>query len=184
MNLQTLVVVLLRLVSLNFLLGAAAQFAPLVLRAYQQSQPGQLNGSLEMLWFLATGLGAGAVLLWLFAPSIATLITRGQPLELSFGTLSLADCYSIAFIGVGLFYWVGHAAPALNWMHYLLRMAASHSVDNWKEQVQWYNVTQPFFSFVLGIILFVNGRRWGVALARRHSEQTPPTTPPVEMGNP
>src|ERR1041384_6909352 len=129
MNLQTLVVVLLRLVSLNFLLGVAAQFAPLLLRFTSAYQRGDFYGLLGLSWLLIIGLAVGAVLLWLFAPPIAKLVTRGQPLELSFGTLGLADCYSIAFIGVGLFYSVGHAAQVLNWMHYLLRMAASHSAD-------------------------------------------------------
>jgi hypothetical protein len=58
----------------------------------------------------------------------------------------------------------------LNWGHYLFKAAASKPGDSWKEGVEWYQVSQAFIPFIVGVVLFVNGRRWAVALARRQTE--------------
>ena len=178
MNLQSLVVVLLRLVSLNFFLQVLFQIAlqlPRFSLAFQISPEGARHLPVLPL-MIVVGLILAAVLLWACAPSIARLVTRGLAAELSFGTMSLADCYSIVFIGLGLLFAVNNFAHVLNWIHYLLRMA-SRPGNDWKDQVQWYDFTQPLFSFIVGIVLFVNGRKWAVALARRQTENAPSLTP-------
>lgn len=181
MNLQTFVAVLLRLVSLNFLLQVFFQLVPLVFRfseMYQQIQADESRSLFVVPWLVEIGLVVGGVLLWVFALNIARLITRGLPAELSFGTLSLPDCYSIVFISVGLYYTAGHFPRVLNWAHYLIKMAASHSDDSWKQEVKWYDVSDAVIPFVIGIILFVNGRKWAVTFARRQTAGAPPTDPP------
>ena len=180
MNLQTLIVVILRLMSLNFLLQVAVQLAPQILRFTELYQRAPADESLSFLvlpWVLVLGLIVGAVLLWVFALPIARLVSRGVPHDLSFGSLSLVDCYSIAFIGVGLFYIASHLPQVLNWTHYLFKAAASKSGDTWKEGVQWYDVSQAFIPFIVGVVLFLNGRRWAVALARRQTESASPAVP-------
>ena len=169
MNLQSLIVVVLRLVALNFFLQVAIQLSPQLLRLTNISRSGGLTdiGSYLMVpVIMVVGLIVGAILIWVFALSIARLVTRGVSRDLSFGSLSLADCYSVAFIGIGLFYIAGHFPQVLNWAHFLFTSAASTSGNSWKERVSGYDVSQAFIPFIVGIVLFVKGRSWAMALAR------------------
>lgn len=174
MNLQNLVVVVLRLMALDFLLSVAVQLTPqmlLYLKLYERSP---LDNSPSVLpWLVLGAMVASAVLLWFLALPIARLVTRGVSSDLSFGAMSLADCYSIAFMAVGLFYIANHLPQVLNWAHYLFKAASTHAGDQWKEEVKWYDVSEAFIPFIVGVILFVNGRRWAVVLARRDQ---PPVT--------
>lgn len=179
-NLQSLVVVALRLLALDFLLRAAIQLTPHMISLAQNSARSPLSPSLPSIeytvfpWLVLNGLVVGAILLWVCALPIARMVTSGVAQDLSFGGTSLADCYSVAFIGLGLFYISGHLAQVLNWTHYLFKAAASSPGDSWKEEVPWYNITQAYIPFIVGLVLFVKGRKWAVALARRHAESTPP----------
>jgi hypothetical protein len=178
MNIQTLIVVILRLMSLNFLLQVVVQLTPQILRFTDMYRRAPLEDSRSLLVLplvLVVGLIVAAVLFWVLALPIARLVARGVPHDLSFGSLSLVDCYSIAFIGVGLFYICSHLPQVLNWAHYLFKMSATNSGGEWKQQVQWYDVSQAVITFIMGVVLFVNGRRWAVVLARRQTDSELPT---------
>jgi hypothetical protein len=169
MNLQSLIVVTLRLMALNFFLQVAVQLSPQLLRFTEMSRQGgvsDMSSYLAVPVIMVAGLIAGAILIWVFALSIARFVARGVSHDLSFGSLSLVDCYSVAFIGIGLFYIASHFPQVLNWTHYLFKSAASKPGDTWKEGVQWYDVSSAFITFIVGIVLFVKGRSWAVALAR------------------
>jgi hypothetical protein len=173
MNLQSLIVVVLRLMALNFFLQVWVQLSPQLLRLTEVSRQGGLTdmGSyLVVPLIMVIGLIVGAILIWVFALSIARLATRGVSRDLSFGSLSLVDCYSVAFIGIGLFYIASHFPQVLNWAHYLFKAAASQPGDTWKQGVQWYDVWSAFIPFIVGIVLFVKGRSWAVALARSQGQ--------------
>jgi hypothetical protein len=180
MNLQSLIVVVLRLMALNFLLQVAVQLSPQLLRFTDLSRQGgftDVGRYLAIPLILVIGLIAGAILIWVFALSIARRVTRGVSHDLSFGSLSLVDWYSVAFIGIGLFYIAGYFPQVLNWAHFLFISAASSSGDAWKQGLRGYDISQAFIPFVTGIVLFVKGRSWAVALARlqQKSESANPT---------
>ena len=169
MNLQSLIVVVLRLMALNFSLQVAVQLSPQLLRFSEVSRQGGMPGMgsyLAVPVVMVIGLIVGAILIWVFALSIARFVTRGVSRDLSFGSLSLVDCYSVVFIGIGLLYIASHFPQVLNWAHYLFKAAVSQPGDRWKEGVQWYDVSSAFIPFVVGVALFVKGRSWAVALAR------------------
>jgi hypothetical protein len=173
MSLRTLIVVVLRLMALNFLLQVAIQLSPQILRftdAYRQGRASDMDSYVVIPFFVVGGLIVGAILIWVFAIPIAQLVTRGLPSELSFGSLSLLDCYSVAFIGIGLFYIASHLPQALSWTHYLFQAAASKPGLTWREGVPWYEVWSAFIPFVAGVILFVKGRSWAAVLARKHEK--------------
>lgn len=184
MNLQSLVIVILRLLSLNFFLDTAIRMAPQILRftdLSQRASPAELDTILAMPWLIVTGLIGGAIVLWMFAAPIARAVTHDVPADLSLGTLSLIDCYSIVFMGVGLLYIGNHFPQVLNWTHYLIKAAASHSTGDWKDNVKWYDVSQAVIPFVVGIVLFANGRKWAIALGRRKlAIETPAPTNPTQ----
>jgi hypothetical protein len=185
MNLQSLVVVLLCLVSLNLFLQVANQIALLIEKFISYRHHEGTGSLLVLMWGVALALIVGAILVWVFAIPIARLVTRGLPGELSLGSLSLSDCYSVMFIALGLYMIATHIAPALNWAHYLLRIAISRPDKSWQQEVQWYDVSGTVIPFIVGIILFVNGRKWAVALAQRHTVAahasiSPPPDPKID----
>ena len=176
MNLQTLVVVVLRLIALNFLLRIVIEMTPQMLHFAGVYDAFPRDGSRLFVaaWLVLGGLIVAAVLLWRFALPIARFVTRGVSPDLSFGAMSLVDCYSIAFMSVGLFYCASHFPQVLNWTHYFFKAAASSTGNSGEEGVQGYNVSHAFIPFIVGVVLFVNGRKWAVALARRQTQG--PTT--------
>jgi hypothetical protein len=172
MNLQSLIVVVLRLMALDFLLRVAVQLTPQILqflRLYERSPLDDSQSFMVLPWLMLVGLIVAAVLLWFLAQPIARLVTCGVSHDLSFGAMSLVDCYSIAFMAVGLFYISSHLPQVLNWAHYFLKTAASGRGDS-GEGASGYEISQSFIPFIVGVVLFVNGRRWAVALARRQTE--------------
>lgn len=181
MNLQNLIVVVLRLIALDFLVRDVVEMAPFMLNYFHVTESSPLDNhspaSKALPWVLLTAVVIAAILLWFLATPLARLVTRGVSQEISFGALSLVDCYSIAFMSVGLFYISSYLPQVLNWTHYLFKAAASQSGDAWKQSVQWYDVSQVFIPFIVGIALFVNGRGWAVELARRQTEDNPPAAP-------
>ncbi len=173
MNLQSLVVVVLRLMALNFLVRVALQLTPQLLSLVRISQRSTNGGSSSLMAFpllLLAFLLVVAILLWIFALPIARAVTRGVPQDLFFGALSLVDCYSIAFMAVGLYYSTSHLPQVLNWTYYLFKTAAGSRVDSWQDRAPGYDMTLAFLPFIIGIILFVKGRSWAVALARRQEQ--------------
>jgi len=176
MNLRSLVVVVLRLMALDFLLRVAVQMTPQILQFLHLSERSPLDSSRSFMvlpLLVLVAMIAAAVLLWRLALPIARFITRGVSHDLSFGAMSLVDCYSIAFMAVGLFYISSHLPEVLNWAHYSLKTAASGRRDT-GDEVSGYVVSQAFIPFILGVVLFVNGRRWAVTLARRQTESSQP----------
>ena len=181
MNLQSLVIVLLRLMSLNLLLQSATQFFPVLFRLgmmYQSVQSGDLSFGLP--WVMVSGFIGGAALLWMFAPSIASFVTNGLPGELSFGSFSLADCYTVVFIAVGLVNVVSQFPSILYWGHFALIAAPSQPGAVWDYSMRSHDIFNAVTRFIVGILLIVSARKWATALARRQmqNEPPPPSIPP------
>ena len=180
MNIQSLVVVALRLISLNFLLEVAVLLIPQVLayfRIYSNGPPYHSPPLMGLYFLLLAGLLAFAVILWFLAFPIARLVTRGVPKDLSLGALTLADCYSVAFIGVGLLYIAGSLPRFLVSAHFLLKMANPTSDSSWHEEFRWSDFSTIILSLIFGLALFVYGRRWALSLARRDAAGAAPADP-------
>src|SRR5438132_10116916 len=115
---------------LCFLLCVVIQVTLLLIsfsRDHHSSPPGESSLDAALPWGMLVGLVLCAVLLWVLALPIARLVTKRVPQEVSLGVLTLADCYSFAFVGVGLFYVASGLPHVLTWGHYVFKMAASTS---------------------------------------------------------
>jgi hypothetical protein len=174
MNLQSIVVVLLRLMALHLVL-LVIQMIPMWLVLW----PELLVQNSDERWlyfcllvFVMFILLASAALLWVRALPLAHLVIRPVLLEGSLGSLSLADCYSIAFIGLGLYQMVVNLAGVLTFLH--LMYAATNSVADWMEPDKLSHVFTSFVPFVIGLILFIKGRAWALKLAARQQAVEPP----------
>ncbi|HXT10475.1 MAG TPA: hypothetical protein VN873_02855 [Candidatus Angelobacter sp.] len=186
MNIQSLVAVILRLLALDFLYWSILSMLELAEKIYSYEKESALAGMgawIVVPWLVIVLLVVAEVLLWIFAPAIARLVSRGVPQDISLGALTLADCYSVAFIGVGLMCIANRLPQAITWAHYLLRSAASNSTDVfiWG-QLRWYDIVQVAIGLTIGIVLFVNGRKWSVSLARRDTAGSLPATPEDKSG--
>jgi hypothetical protein len=171
MNLQSLIVVVLRLMALDFLTRVAVQFTPQLLRVLPVFEnPIDAGRFMALPWLFLIGLIVAAVALWLYALPIARIVTRGVPVELSFGAMSLIDCYSIVFLTVGLSYIASHLPQVLNWAHYFVKTAASGH-GNSEQPLNGYDISQAFIPFIIGLLLFINGRNWATSLARRQNAE-------------
>lgn len=178
MNLQSLVVVALRLIALNFLLEIIVMSIATVL--LQLNAPSLSNSSLGYLLFYPGGMFVLPFLLWFLSQSIARLVTRRLPQDISFGAMPLADCYSIAFIGVGLYYIAGYLARVLKLTFHLFKGAAACSGTWWVREVDGAAIAQAFIPFIAGILLFIYGRKWALILARKHAQIPSPVTADIE----
>lgn len=170
MNLQSLVVVALRLIALNFLLEILGMSIATVI--LQLNAPSSSNSSLYSLLFYPGGLLVCPFLLWFLSQSIARLVTRRLPQDISFGAMPLADCYSIAFIGVGVYYIAGYLTRVLTLTCHLFKGAAASSGYWWLREVNGTAIAQAYIPFIAGILLFAFGRKWAVMLARKHAQTT------------
>ena len=170
MNLQSLVVILLRILALNFLVQIIVTFLPQFYLYRDSFGSNPLSNPISFIYILfVAALVTGACMLWSLALPLAQRITHGLPVELSFGALSRVDCYSIAFMAVGLWLAAVHFIQTLNWAHYLFRLAASDRTPGQEtfSQLNGYDISSSVIPFIMGIILFLNGRNWAHRLALR-----------------
>jgi hypothetical protein len=172
MNVQSLVVVVLRLTALNFFLRVMVEISTPVLLATGIYQRGPDEAPVVIGGALVGILVCSAILLWLLALPVARLIARGVPYELSLGDLSLADCYSIAFLGMGLFFAVSHLAPVWNWSVFFLRWTFHHSYYVWNGKEHGHELANAFLPFIAGVILIWKRRKWALALAGSSTHTT------------
>lgn len=170
MNLISLVVVVLRLMALNFALVG-------LIHLLNQFSAWRAQDIDHLPWMLTLVLLICATALWIAALPIAELVTHGVPRDISFGSLSLVDCYSIAFMGVGLIYISSHLPEVLNWGLYIFKTSADGTRDSWSEKFIGHDMMRSVLTFIMGLALFCKGRTWAVALARKHGEPTTPSTP-------
>jgi len=164
------VVVLLRLVAIQFFLQIGVLLLPQVLLVFDgMAGAGFASDGFSPMVpiLLMAGFLIAAVLIFVFAQPMADAVTRGVSQDLSVDSLSLADCYSIAFMGIGLYYAVGYLSGFLTWSHFLIEKAVTSAGTSWREEIDWYQVLAAYVPFLLGTVLFVKGRGWGLKLARR-----------------
>lgn len=169
MNLKSLVVVALRLMALNFLFQSVIQFL-MIMQMYKHLPTDYLSLSTEFT--VVGGMFICTVILWCFALPIAKLATHRLPRYLSLGTVSLVDCYSIAFIGMGLFYSIGHLAAVLHRACSLFKKAAFCYKYSWIEELSSFYIAQEFIPFIIGFFLFLYSRKWAELLAKKHTATT------------
>jgi hypothetical protein len=163
-------VIALRLIALKFLLNIFVQVMTQVTvrGGYPDSLP--FSNPFHTAYVLVmVGSITGGFMLWALALPIAQHVTRGLPQELSFGAVSRVDCYSVGFIGVGLWLGAVYFAEVLNWAHYLLWLGASGdaATEELVTEVDKYSISASIIPFILGIVLLFNGRKWARCLAQR-----------------
>lgn len=171
MNLQSIVVVILRLTALSFILKMLLVIMPVLMW-----NPKLLSGDFKLIfsrmwtffpWFLVF-IGA-AVFLWILALPLARLITRRIPMDFSPVNLVLADCYTLAFVVLGLFCIVDNLPEVINSAYHLI-VVVSDFGSCWRGRIAFNQILYAFTPFIVGIVLFIKSRSLAVALAKRQEK--------------
>ncbi|HXS67217.1 MAG TPA: hypothetical protein VN761_00140 [Candidatus Polarisedimenticolia bacterium] len=172
-NVHTLIVIALRLIAFNFLVRVVVELTtPLLTFAGIYQRPAN-DSSMAIGWMLVGSLILGALLLWFLALPIARLIAHGVPGDLTFDNLTLADCYSIAFVGIGLVYIISHAAGVWNWTTFFLHSLIHGPRYPFGDRSRGYEVANIFIPFIVGILLVFKRRKWSRAFAGKDVQQGP-----------
>jgi hypothetical protein len=154
MPLSSIVVIVLRLFALNWLFNAV----PLLLSAAATPLPHERHLFAVLMPYAPAVLflifAAG---LWILAPALARLVSRGVDTSVSIGSLSRSDLYSFAFVFLGLFFMLSSFADAINWIHYLGTVSRQ---DPTRDPHYLYQLTRPCLTFVAGLISLFGARRW------------------------
>jgi len=176
MSLQSFVTVALRVLAIYAGISQLTYTLPFSVNV---AQLGRSLAIIVPVGLTITGIACvSAWVLWLLAAPMARIATRQLPQEVSMISLSLADGYSVAFLGIGLLY-IGSAADrAICAAYQYLKIAATTS-GPLMEQIEFQHVFNAFVPLAFGIVMLVKGRSWAVKLAKKHlgAEQQKPTAP-------
>jgi len=158
-NVHTIAALALRLIAVNFLVRILVEVStPLLISAGIYQRPAD-EAPLTIAWALVGALFFGALLLWLLALPVARLVARGVPGDISFDNLTLADCYSLGFTGLGVVYIVGHLAGAWNWTMYFFRWLFHGQYIPWADPGRGYQIMSIFIPLIAGILLVATRKK-------------------------
>jgi hypothetical protein len=120
-----------------------------------------------------------AAALWLCSPWIGRVMSRGCSSEVETKPLLLYDLYSLAFVGVGLFYAAGSLGPSLSWLFYALSQSGGESALSQQDKVNYYQFFQCLADLAIGLFLVLKARHLASRLLRYDS--TAGTEPPSHV---
>jgi hypothetical protein len=164
-NIHTIVALALRLTAVNFLVRMLVEIStPLLISAGIYQRPVD-QAPMTIAWALVGALFLGGLLLWTLAVPLARLVARGVPGDISFDNLTLADCYSLSFAGMGVVYIVSHSAGAWNWTMYFLRWLFHRQYAPWSNPGRGYEIMGIFIPFTAGILLVLMRKKLAHMLA-------------------
>ena len=152
MPLRSIVVIVVRLFALNWF----ATSVPLFLSAAAARLPYNRNGvAVLTLYAPSVLLLILAAVLWILAPAIARLVSRGVDTTVSVGGLSRSDLYSFAFVFLGLFFILSSFADVIDWAHYFATV--SHPDARVRNL---YQLTRPCLTLALGFVSLLGAPTW------------------------
>ena len=166
MPLSSIVIIVLRLFSLNWLLHDVALFASSSLTPLPRDRSFTLflglYGPATLLLVISAGL-------WIFAPSIARIVSRGADTTVGIGSLSRYDLYSFGFVFLGLYFILSSIAETINWIHYFAAVSAKGGLP-----IQnFYQLTKPILTLAAGFTSLLGAPRWAkkiITYEQRHHE--------------
>lgn len=69
--------------------------------------------------------------------------------------MTAENLYTLAILGFGLYYAIGHLADTLNWIHYLILNRAGQALVNQEGGLSLYDVTSKMIPCVAGAALAI-----------------------------
>jgi len=173
MPLSSIVVIIARLFALNWLLQAvvllATTLASTLAFPSHQERPAFVN---LMNYSPGLFLIVLAFFLWILAPAVARLVSRGFDINVNVGGLSRSDLYSFGFVFLGLFFILSSVGDVINWVHYFTE---SHDDPRHDPRIQnFYQLTRPCLTLVAGLVSLIGAPRWTRKLISRDQKAERP----------
>ena len=151
MTVFNLAILLLRLAAVNSFLIGLIKVGP-GLAAFFASAGGAVIGTVLGLILLAL-----AAALWMLAPRIAKRMSRECDGHVTFTSLSMVDCYTLLFVGVGLVHLIENLSSGLSWLYFLFVSVGSGR----EHQVNLYDAFAAIFPIFLSVVLLARSKKWG-----------------------
>ncbi|OGV49509.1 MAG: hypothetical protein A2017_22010 [Lentisphaerae bacterium GWF2_44_16] len=171
MKLQSIVVVVLRLMALSLVFKLIIVLVPVIVWF-----PQMFHGNFKLFFFnmwtslLVFLVFVGCiVVMWMFAYPLARLITRQTSVDLAPINLDLPDCYTIALVVLGLLGIMDNLSDVIDIVYYVIVAIMEYGLY-WKGQIDINKVLRALGPFIFGVILLVKSRTWALALAKRQGK--------------
>jgi len=168
MPLKSIVIIVLRLFTLNWLLYDITlwtiAFLSLSPSVSVSSQP-----SFIALYAPPSLILLAAILVWLLAPMIARLVSPDPDATVDMSSLTLYHLYCFGFVFLGLYFVLSSFADVINWTHYLAMEAHNSSKPDPQGQ-SLYQASRPVLTFVGGLVSLLGAPRWAKKLQRREEK--------------
>ncbi len=171
MPLKSLVVIALRLYALYWSVSSLTALLFLEFGAYKS----RTWLDLLVISSVPTLLLLVAMVLWLAASRISSLVTRGHDVQVGVGQLTKSDIYCLAFIWTGLYFALSSIAATIQTGYYFFAFDFALPADNnQKGQYLW-----PFlghaFTLIAGLACVFGAKVWTHKIIRMENKsETPP----------
>ena len=163
---STIILIVVRLFSVQWLVQGLAAL-PLSFVEMAQGQDTSRATWTLMMPVLTIVL---AIVAWFLAPLLARLILGSKDTALQIPILSLVDLYAFAFAFLGIYFVLSSLAGAVNWFHYFLLVAASHSDFDPARRTSFYELSRHLITLFAGLACVFYGRRWARKILKSEND--------------
>ena len=147
MPLSSIVVIVIRLLALNWLLTVV----PLLLSAATTPLPHERHlSAVLMIYAPAVLLLSVAAGLWILTPAIARFVSRGVDTTVSIGSLSRSISTASPSCSSDFFFILSSFADVINWIHYFATVSREDPRHDPRVQ-NLYQLTRPCLTLALGL---------------------------------
>jgi len=161
MRLSTVVLIVIRLFSVQWFVAVLANFVSVL----------PWGTHIPLLTYAqALVLPVFAVIAWLIAPRLSLFIVGKEESTIPTTGLTLVDLYAFAFVFLGLYFALGSLGNVANWLWYSFVIAAHYDFIPERSH-SLYELFKPLVTFVAGLICLFSGNRWAHKLAIRPQQQ-------------
>ena len=155
MPLQSIIVVFLRLLALQWVVQSLGWQVPMLFQSHHWTTP----------FFLIYNIVI-ALACWMLAEPIARIVTRNHEVTVPLGSLTRQDLYAFAFVYLGLSFFATGVGTTVMTLIPLFANKTSHAMPN--EAIPLFPQTGKYFvETIVGLILLLNANRWAKKLASR-----------------
>jgi hypothetical protein len=169
MKLQKLFAFILQLIAIYFVMVTIAYWSPYAV-GWLGSPEDIGKTRLSFVAMLAV-----AILLCAFASDISRKCVE-ESSEITIGSLTLVDCYTIVFFYLAISCFLGSASYVFYFVADLFRRKATENPSR-DGGLNLWEFSRTFLPVIIGFAILVNARRWSVAYARKQGAlPKPPET--------
>lgn len=179
MLVSTIVLIILRLFSIQFLLDGISMLAASPVEFWAFSDQHNDAAVVAKAVVMALVMILFSAITWFAAPWLSQIIPEKQDASVQIPSLSLRDLYAFAFIFLGLYFTLSSLGNTLTGLYYAFFTALSHTSFDPRRKQSLYNLSRPLITMVGGFICLFCARRFADKLAGEKTEISVPAEKPI-----